>query len=96
MTKFKRFILNGLLIAAVSFIIRSVSVSFNVYVSNKIGSVAMGVFTLISTVYGFAMTVATSGINLAATRHIAEALGTTGDNDPRSPKVRCIVKKCNM
>ena len=75
MTRFKKFILNGLLITAVSLIIRAVSVSFNVYISNKIGAAAMGLFTLISTVYRFAITVATSGIGLAATRIVAEAVG---------------------
>lgn len=93
MTRFKRFILNGLLITAVSVLMRGISVSFNVYLSNTIGAVAMGVFTLVSTVYGFALTVATSGIGLAATRHIAEAAG--GDEPfGKTTAVRCIIKKC--
>lgn len=76
---------------------RGISVSFNVYLSNAIGAVAMGVFTLISTVYGFALTVATSGIGLAATRHIAEAIGEDGMSGTapcKSPSVRRIVRKC--
>ena len=93
MTKFKRFIINGLLITAVSLLMRTIAVSFNVYLSETIGAVAMGVFTLISTVYGFALTVATSGIGLAATRHIAEAVGED-EYSGKSPAVRCIVKKC--
>lgn len=93
MTRFKRFILNGLLITAVSLLMRSISVSFNVYLSNTIGAVAMGVFTLVSTVYGFALTVATSGIGLAATRHIAEAAGENSA-DGKKPSVGCIIKKC--
>ena len=75
MNRLRRFMLNGLLMAAVSIIIRSVSVAFNVYVSNKIGAVAMGLFSLITTVYGFGITLATSGINLAATRLIAQVIG---------------------
>lgn len=97
MTRFKRFIFNGLLITAVSLLMRGISVSFNVYLSNTIGAVAMGVFTLISTVYGFALTVATSGIGLAATRHIAEAVGddaSSGFPSGKSPSVKCIVRKC--
>lgn len=97
MNKFRKFIFNGILITAVSLIIRSVSVSFNVYLSNTIGAVAMGVFTLISTVYGFALTVATSGIGLAATRHIAEAVGEDANRGvpaSKSPSVRAIVRKC--
>ena len=97
MTRFKRFIFNGLLITAVSLIMRGIAVGFNVYLSNTIGAVAMGVFTLISTVYGFALTLATSGIGLAATRHIAEAVGddsSAGEKSGKSPTVRCIVRKC--
>lgn len=98
MNRFKKFIMNGLLITVMSLIIRAVSVSFNVYLSNKIGAVAMGVFTLVSTVYGFALTIATSGIGIAATRHIAEAIGESTVSDlssaQKSPQVRCIIKKC--
>ena len=97
MTRLKRFILNGLLITAVSLVMRGIAVSFNVYLSNTIGAVAMGIFTLISTVYGFALTVATSGIGLAATRHIAEAVGedsSDGILPCKSPAVKCVVRKC--
>lgn len=93
MTRLKKFIFNGFLITGVSVLMRSVSVSFNVYISNQIGAVAMGIFTLISTVYGFAMTVATSGIGLATTRIVAEVAG----NDAKlhkNPVIRCIMRKC--
>jgi stage V sporulation protein B len=97
MNRFKRFVMNGLLITLMSLIMRAVSVSFNIYISNKIGAVAMGVFTLVSTVYGFALTVATSGISIAATRHIAEALGEehfADDKKVKSTSIRRIVGKC--
>ena len=84
MTRFKTFIFNGLMITIVSILIRTVSVSFNVYISNQIGAVAMGLFTLISTVYGFAITVATSGIGLATTKLVAEAMGAPEKSDLRS------------
>lgn len=69
--------LNGILMALVTVLMRSVAVAFNVYISNRIGAVAMGLFTLISTVYGFGITLATSGISLATTRLTAQALGDT-------------------
>ena len=97
MTRFRKFILNGLLITVVSLIIRAVSVSFNVYISNKIGAAAMGLFTLISTVYSFAITVATSGIGLAATRIVAEAVGKECDpqaSPQKTSSVVCTVRKC--
>ncbi len=96
MTRLKKFILNGLLTTAVSLIIRFVSVGFNVYISNQIGAVAMGLFTLISTVYGFSITVATSGIGLTTTKLVAEAMGREeeGSRSDFHPSVYCTVKKC--
>ncbi|MBQ8140766.1 MAG: polysaccharide biosynthesis protein [Clostridia bacterium] len=99
MNRFKKFILNGLMLTAVSLMMRGIGVSFNVYISNKVGAEAMGLFTLISTVYSFAITVATSGINLAATRLVSEALGelsTAGIriNGGKTDSVRAVMKKC--
>ncbi len=91
MSRLKKFVVSGLIVTVVSLIVRAVSVSFNVYLSNKIGAVAMGIFTLISTVYGFAVTVATSGIGLATTKLVAEASDEQGK---KTPAVRCTVKKC--
>lgn len=100
MNRLRRFMLNGMLMAAVTVIMRSAAVAFNVYISNKIGAVAMGLFTLISTVYGFGITFATSGIGLASTRLLAEAIGDTADrsvgNLPPKAKaeISCILKRC--
>ena len=91
--------INGLLMTAVSLLMRTVSVSFNVYLSNRIGATAMGLFTLISTVYGFSITLATSGINLATTRLVAAALGEDIDSiseiaPRRTPHISHIMRKC--
>lgn len=51
---------------------RAAAVSFNAYVTNKIGAESMGLFTLVMSVYGFAVTVATSAVNLSAVRLTAE------------------------
>lgn len=77
---------------AVTLAIRYVSVAFNVYVTSKIGSVAMGLFTLISSVYGFALTLATSGISLATTKLVSEALGKFSEEE-KGFHVRSIMKK---
>ncbi|MBR6709571.1 MAG: oligosaccharide flippase family protein [Clostridia bacterium] len=66
---------NALLTSAVSLILRSVAVSFNVYLTEKLGADGIGLYTLVMSVYGFGVTVATSGIHLAATRLVAEANG---------------------
>lgn len=75
MDRLKRFYINGILMTVVTLIIRYVSVKFNVYISGRIGTVAMGLFTLISSVYGFALTLATSGLSLATTKLVSEAIG---------------------
>lgn len=99
MNRFKQFIFNGILLTATSLAMRGIGVSFNVYISNKVGAEAMGLFTLISTVYGFAITLATSGINLASTRLVSEAMGELSTAGIRTvcgktPAVRTVMKKC--
>ena len=77
---------------AVTLVIRYVSVAFNVYLTSKIGAVAMGLFTLVSSVYGFALTLATSGISLATTKLVSEAMGGI-DEKKRASTIRSIMKK---
>jgi stage V sporulation protein B len=70
----KRFLINGLILTATSLFMRIVGVSFNSFISRKIGADGMGLFTLIMSVYGFTVTVASSGVSLASTRLCAEAI----------------------
>ena len=51
---------NAMLLTAASLLMRTVGVSFQVYISNRAGAEAMGLFSLMSGVYGFALTLATS------------------------------------
>lgn len=51
---------------------RAITMFFNVYISNKIGAEAVGVYQLIMSVYLFAITLANSGIHLATTRIVSE------------------------
>ena len=64
----KQYVMNALLLTAVAFVMRTVSVAFNIYVSGRVGAEAMGLLSLITGVYGFAVTLATSGIHLATVR----------------------------
>ncbi|MBE6629215.1 MAG: hypothetical protein E7624_00015 [Ruminococcaceae bacterium] len=73
----RQFVWNALLLTAVTLLIRTVSVSFNVYVSNLVGAEAMGLLSLVSGIYGFAVTLATSGIHLATVRTLAARLEQT-------------------
>lgn len=75
MTNRQRFFLNGILLTAVAIAIRSVSLVFNSFITHSIGAEGMGLFTLIGTVYSFAVTFATSGISLTVTRLVSSAIG---------------------
>lgn len=52
---------------------------FNVYISNQIGSEAVGVFSLVMAVYLFFITVATSGLNIAVTVIVSEKFAVNKD-----------------
>ena len=47
---------------------------FNIYISNTIGEEAVGVFSLVMSVYMFVITLASAGINIATTRVVSEEL----------------------
>lgn len=66
---------NALLLTAASLLMRTVGVAFQVALSNRAGAETIGLFSLLSGVYGFALTLATSGIHLGVTRVIVQTLG---------------------
>ena len=71
----RQFLLQGLLLTAVSLLLRAVGVGSQVYISTRIGAEAVGVCSLIGGVSGFAVTLAMSGIQLGCTRLVSEGLG---------------------
>lgn len=82
---------NLILMTATTLLMRFVGVAFNVYVTNKIGAFGIGLFSLVMSVGSFAVTFATSGVNLAATRLTAEAMGHGSDIAIRQAMRQCIV-----
>lgn len=70
-----RLIRDATLLTVATLLMKTVGVAFGVYVSNRAGAEAMGLYALLSGVYGFAMTLATSGIHLSVTRAVSESLG---------------------
>jgi stage V sporulation protein B len=74
-SKTRQFFLNALSLTATALIIRGVGVIFNVYISNRAGSEAMGLYSLLGSVYGFSITLACAGVNLGTTRLVSDALG---------------------
>lgn len=71
----KQIFWNAMLLTASTLLVRTVGVSFQVYISNRAGAEAMGLFSLMSGVYGFALTLATSGIHLGVTHVVIDAIG---------------------
>ncbi len=90
MKNITRFIKNAIILTCTSLIMRGIAVAFNVYISNKIGAEAIGLYSLLSSVYGFALTLATSGIALAVTRMVAEAMGKENDRLIRASMEKCL------
>ena len=80
--RLKSFFLSAAILSLSTILLRSISLFFNVFLSNKIGNEGMGLVTLTSGVYSFAVTFATSGINFAVVRLVSGALpyseGNTG------------------
>lgn len=91
MKKIKIFVLNSLVLLASSIILQIIGMFFNVYISNKIGAEAVGIFTLVMSVYLFGITLATSGINIATTRVISEELAYNNYSGVKSATKKCIV-----
>ncbi len=86
----KKLLHNTILLTATSFLMRTVSVSFNVYLTNKIGADGIGLFQLITAVYSMAITFASGGIRLAATRLVADNI-TVNKHSERHIMRLCIL-----
>ncbi len=75
MNRTKKFLRDGLILAISAVFMRTVGVSWNAYVSNKVGMESMGLLSLVMSVYGFTVTLACSGVGFGVTRTVSEALG---------------------
>ncbi len=90
MRKAKKFLLNAIILSGTSLLVRMVSVSFGVYVANQIGSEGIGVFQLITSIYMFSITVATSGIHLTTTRLVTEELAVRSPGTAKAALYKCL------
>ena len=75
MSEVKRFFKSGIMLTLVGLAMRTVAMFFGAFVSRTIGAEGTGLYTLVMTVYSFAVTLATSGISLTVTRLVASAIG---------------------
>ncbi len=68
MKKVQKIFFTTVALTLTSFLMKTVAVWFNVYLTGKIGSAGIGLFQLILSLYAMGKTFAASGMNLAATR----------------------------
>lgn len=75
MSRRTRFLKSGITLTAVGLAMRTVAMLFGAYISRAVGAEGVGLYTVVMTVYSFAVTFATSGISLTVTRLVAGAVG---------------------
>lgn len=91
MNRFGRFLISGLTLTATSLLLRTVGVSFHAFITARVGAAATGLYQLTMSVYSPALTLATAGVNLAASRLVAEELGKRRGGRPRAVLRRCLI-----
>ena len=89
--KLKLFILNGLVLTVISIFLQLIGVSFGVYISNKIGDEAVGLYQLLMSTYSFGITLALSGINLACVRIVSEELAKNSFGSIKKVITKCLI-----
>ncbi len=89
MRRLKLFIINGLALSVISIFLQLIGVSFGVYISNKIGHEAVGLYQLLMSTYSFGITLALSGINLACVRIVSEEIAKNNLHN-----LKFVVRKC--
>ena len=91
MRTLKIFVFNTLILLFSSIILQIISMFFNIYISKTIGEEAVGVFSLVMSVYMFGITLASAGINISATRIVAEELACNNEVGSKKAAQRCIL-----
>lgn len=64
---------------------------FNIYIANTVGEEAVGVFSLVMSVYMFGITLASAGINIATTRVVSEELACNNELGAKKAAKRCVL-----
>ncbi len=67
-----RFLWNTIILTATSVLMRLLAMSFQVYLTKRIGAEGIGLFELLMSVYGMATALAISGVRLSTTRLVLE------------------------
>lgn len=77
----QNYVKNAAILTATGLALRAAGMFFRIYLAARIGAEGMGLYQLIYTVYNMAVTLATAGLSVAATRLCAQLLAT---DDPAS------------
>lgn len=93
----KRFLMNAVLLSAVSVAARFITVSFNAHVAMKVGEECMGLFSLVASVFSLSVIIASAGANLAVVRTVSETVAKCESEgiDP-APRLRRIVRAASL
>lgn len=90
MKTLKIFVFNTFILLLSSIILQIIKTFFSIYISNTIGEEAVGVFSLVMTIYTFGITLASAGINIASTRIVAEELACKNETGAKNSAKRCV------
>ncbi len=90
MRKFHIFLFNGIILTATSLAMRTILLWFNAWLSERIGTEGMGLYTLVMSVYSLAVTVAIFGMSLACTRLVAEESAVLNQKGVKYSVKQCV------
>ncbi len=89
----KRFFINGIVLACATVLLRGIAVSFNAFVTKTLGEEAVGLFTLVMSVYSLAVIFASSSVNLASVRLTSAALARLEKEGAGEAEIRRVLRR---
>lgn len=84
-----KFVYNTVILTASDLVMRCIGMAFQVWLAGRIGSAGIGLFQLVMSVGGFAMTFAISGVRFGTTRLVSEELGRGSTRGAVAAVSRC-------
>ena len=90
MFKYKKLVYNTFLLTCSSLLMSCIGMAFQVWLVGRIGPAGIGLYQLVLSVTGLALTFAVSGIRFAATRLVAEEIGRDNDRGIAAAMRRCL------
>ncbi len=89
MRTYKQFLKDGIMLTFTMLILRTAGVFFSSRLAFRAGASVMGLYSQIMTVYAFAVTAASAGVNLGSLRIISESFGSD-----RVSEIRLALREC--